>query len=142
MASEALKIFWGPKKRLNFWILDLWVCLKKVGLGATVLKFLSCIYSTNRPRHKPVQISDSVSYKESTSRLYSVFLRKVCLSFNFWMIKFTIMLKKKNCAIGTNRPRHKTSLNIIFCFIQSSVMRPSATPFFTRAYKISHPPRL
>ena len=33
-ASEALKIFWGPQKRLKFWILDLWVCLKKVGLGS------------------------------------------------------------------------------------------------------------
>ena len=33
-ASEALKIFWGPQKWPNFWILDLWVCLKKVGLGA------------------------------------------------------------------------------------------------------------
>ena len=33
-ASEALKIFWGPQKQLNFWILDLWVYLKKVGLEA------------------------------------------------------------------------------------------------------------
>jgi hypothetical protein len=30
--QEALKIIWGPHKRPNFWILDLWVCLKKVGL--------------------------------------------------------------------------------------------------------------
>ena len=30
--SEALKIFWGPQKRPIFWILDLWVCLKKLGL--------------------------------------------------------------------------------------------------------------
>ena len=28
------QIFWGPQKRLKFWILDLWVCIKKVGLGA------------------------------------------------------------------------------------------------------------
>ena len=32
--SEALKIFWGPKKRLKSWIFDLWACLKKLGLGA------------------------------------------------------------------------------------------------------------
>ena len=44
LASEALKIFWGSQKRPNFWNLDLCVCLLKVGLGATVLKFLSCIY--------------------------------------------------------------------------------------------------
>ena len=31
-ASEALKIFWGPQKRPNFLILDLWICLKKLGL--------------------------------------------------------------------------------------------------------------
>ena len=35
LTSEALKIFWGPQKRPNFWILDLCVCLKKVSLGAT-----------------------------------------------------------------------------------------------------------
>ena len=44
LTSKALKIFWGPQKRPNFWILDLWVCLKKLGLGPTVLNFLSCIY--------------------------------------------------------------------------------------------------
>ena len=44
LTSEALKIFWGSQKRPNFWILDLCVCLKKVSLGATVLKILSCIY--------------------------------------------------------------------------------------------------
>jgi hypothetical protein len=27
-----LSCFWGPQKRPNFWILDLWVCLKKLGL--------------------------------------------------------------------------------------------------------------
>ena len=31
-APEALKIFWSPQKRPNFWILDLWVRLKKLGL--------------------------------------------------------------------------------------------------------------
>ena len=44
MTSEALKIFWGPQKRLNFWILDFWECLKKLGLEQTALKTLSCIY--------------------------------------------------------------------------------------------------
>ena len=46
LASEALKIFWGPQKRPNFWILDLWVCLKKLGLepgwyGKSVLYLLT-----------------------------------------------------------------------------------------------------
>ena len=34
----------GPSKRSNFWILDLWVCIKKLGLGSTFFKILSCIY--------------------------------------------------------------------------------------------------
>ena len=46
LASEALKIFWGTQKRPNFWILDLWVCLKKLGFepdlyGKSVL-YLGC----------------------------------------------------------------------------------------------------
>ena len=32
-ASEAPKNFWGPQKRFKFWILDLKVCLKKLGIG-------------------------------------------------------------------------------------------------------------
>ena len=32
------------QKRPNFWILDLCACFKKVGLGAAVLKILSCTY--------------------------------------------------------------------------------------------------
>ena len=34
--------FWGPQKRPNFWILDFWVCLKKLNLEPTVLNILSC----------------------------------------------------------------------------------------------------
>ena len=34
------------EKILEFWILDLKVCLKKLGLGAIILKILSCIYWT------------------------------------------------------------------------------------------------
>ena len=33
-ASEAPKNFWGPQKRFKFWILDLKVCLKKLGIGS------------------------------------------------------------------------------------------------------------
>ena len=32
-ASEALKNFWGPQKRSTCWIIDLKVCLKKLGIG-------------------------------------------------------------------------------------------------------------
>ena len=32
------------RKVLKFWILDLKVCLKKLGLGLIILKILSCIY--------------------------------------------------------------------------------------------------
>ena len=41
-----IKFFWllGPSKKTHFWILDLWECLKKLGLEPTVLKILSCIY--------------------------------------------------------------------------------------------------
>ena len=33
-ASEAPKNFWGPQKRFKFWILDLKVCLTKLGIGS------------------------------------------------------------------------------------------------------------
>jgi hypothetical protein len=33
-ASEAPNNFWGPQKRLTFWILDPKVCLKKLGIGS------------------------------------------------------------------------------------------------------------
>ena len=34
LASEAPKNFWGPQKRFKFWILDLKVCLKNLGIGS------------------------------------------------------------------------------------------------------------
>ena len=52
LTSEALKIFWGPQKRLNFRILDLWECLEKLGLEPTVLEILSCIYSTTSDNYR------------------------------------------------------------------------------------------
>ena len=57
LASEALKIFWGPQKRPNFWILDLWVCLKKLGLepdlyGKSVLYLLNTAYKVDFIMHK------------------------------------------------------------------------------------------
>ena len=33
-ASEALKNFWGPQKRFKFWILELKVWFKKLGIGS------------------------------------------------------------------------------------------------------------
>ena len=46
MCFEKLNFsdFRGPQKRPNFWILYLWVCIKKLGIGSTFLKILSCIY--------------------------------------------------------------------------------------------------
>ena len=64
LTSEALKIFWGPQKRPNFWILDLWVCLKKVGLRATVLKFLSCIYYPCTQFYSDINFGDRLYSKE------------------------------------------------------------------------------
>ena len=37
----------GPSKRPNFWIHDLLVCHKKLGLWLTFFKILSCIYDTS-----------------------------------------------------------------------------------------------
>ena len=54
-ASEAPKNFWGPQKRIIFWILDLKICLKKLGIGSgwygkSVLYLLhTCYFTTSHP---------------------------------------------------------------------------------------------
>ena len=50
--------------------------------GANYLVFVSC---------------RSLKTKELSFAQFVYFLREVCLFFNFWMIKFTIMQKKHNC---------------------------------------------
>ena len=52
-ASEAPKNFWGPQKRFKFWILDLKVYLKKLGIGPglygkSVLYLMSLWYAEYR----------------------------------------------------------------------------------------------
>ena len=44
LAPLQLKKQEKRRKVLKFWILDLKVCLKKLGLGPVILKILSCIY--------------------------------------------------------------------------------------------------
>ena len=41
--TEAPKNFWDRQKRFKIWILDLKVCLKKLGLGSGLYKKVSCI---------------------------------------------------------------------------------------------------
>ena len=48
-ASEAPKNFWGPQKRLKFWILDLKVCLKKLSIGPGLYIWKKCPVSNGRP---------------------------------------------------------------------------------------------
>ena len=43
-----LSCFWDPQKSLNFWILDLRKCLKKLGLEPGLYAKVSCIYCPPR----------------------------------------------------------------------------------------------
>jgi hypothetical protein len=57
-ASEAPKNFWGPKKRFKFWILDLKVCLKKLGIGSGWYR-KSVLYLLNMELQRKLTFSKS-----------------------------------------------------------------------------------
>ena len=80
--SEALKIFWGPKKRPNFWNLYLWVCLKKVGNGPGLYgkSVLYLVHTQFRPAIDNTSNFNSASLKINF-RLYCVSHSRMCHRF-------------------------------------------------------------
>ena len=67
-ASEAPKNFWGPQKRFKFWILDLKVYLKKLGIGPG-LYWKSVLYLMNKSL---LAISTRLKHVKSSQYLPSV----------------------------------------------------------------------
>ena len=60
----------GPTKIKGpyFWILELWVCIKKLGLGSTFLKILSCIYCLIHILWKEIQWGRAWKLREVTGK--------------------------------------------------------------------------
>ena len=82
-ASEAPKNFWGPRKRFNFWILDLEVSLKKLGIWSDLYE-KSVLYLFSNlvwDRFKLVQIGINLvqnCYKLVRNCFNSQFSRDSC----------------------------------------------------------------
>ena len=120
--SQSFGFGFSRRLPLRCGTLDFWIGVYKlddnmkifVVLGAKYLDFVS---------------SCSLKTRELSFAQFVYLLREVCLFFNFWMIKFTIM-SKKQIILFSILPKNKGKTSILYSILFAFVVNWPLIPYF------------